>query len=290
MSLQKKISSKDFVVLAEMHTPKGVNIARLVNDARRIKGRVDAIIVPDMDNGIVRMSALAGGVLMRQEGIETIIHMYTRDRNRLALQGDAMAAHVLGIGNIVVVHSEDMDQSDHREAQTVTDIDEVELLEGLRALTSGKDMEGFELDGVPSFTTGCTIAPYENDKQLTRELELAAKKVEAGASFLITPPVFDADRFAGFMEKARGLGVPIIPTVFLIKSLAIAQYIANSEPGADISDELIRRIRKSADREQEGIKIAGEMVAAMKTMAQGVKIQTLGWEHKLPEILDVAAI
>ncbi len=290
MSLQKKISSKEFVVLAEMHTPKGVNIARLVNDARRIKGRVDAIVVPDMDNGIVRMSALAGGVLMRQEGIETIIHMYTRDRNRLALQGDAMAAHVLGIGNILVVHSEDMDQSDHREAQTVTDIDEVELLAGLRTLASGKDMEGFELDGVPSFTTGCTIAPYENDKQLAKELELAAKKIEAGASFIITPPVFDTDRFASFMEKAKGLGVPIIATVFLIKSLAIAQYIANSEPGADISDELIRRIRKSADREQEGIKIAGETVAAMKKMAQGVKIQTLGWEHKLPEILDVAAI
>ncbi len=290
MSLQKKLSSKEFVVLAEMHTPKGVNIARLVNDARRIKGRVDAIIVPDMDNGIVRMSALAGGVLMRQEGIETIIHMYTRDRNRLALQGDAMAAHVLGISNIVVVHSEDMDQSDHREAQRVTDIDEVELLEGLRTLASGKDMEGFELDGVPSFTTGCTIAPCENDKQLAKELELAAKKIEAGASFIITPPVFDTERFAAFMEKAKGLGVPIIPTVFLLKSLAIAQYIANSEPGADISDELIRRIRKSSDRELEGIKIAGETVAAMKTMAQGVKIQTLGWEHKLPEILDVAAI
>lgn len=290
MSFQKKLSSKEFAVLAEMHTPKGVNIARLVNDARRIKGRVDAIVVPDMDNGIVRMSALAGGVLMRQEGIETIIHMYTRDRNRLALQGDAMAAHVLGISNIVVVHSEEMSMSDHREAQTVTDIDEVELIEGLRGLSGGKDMEGFELDGIPSFTTGCTIAPYEDDKMLDKELESARKKVEAGASFMITPPVFDLDAFRGFYDKARGLGVPIIPTVFLIKSLAIAQYIANSEPGANISDDLIRRIRKSSDRELEGVKIAGETIASLKEVAQGVKVQTLGWEHKLPEILDVAGV
>lgn len=290
MSFQKKLSSNEFCVLAEMHTPKGVNIARLVNDARRIKGRVDAIVVPDMDNGIVRMSGLAGGVLMRQEGIETILHMYCRDRNRLALQGDAMAAHVLGINNIVVVHSEDMSQSDHREAQAVTDIDEAGLLEALRALAGGKDMGGFELDGIPSFTAGCTIAPYENDKMLDKELEAARKKVAAGATFVITPPVFDIDMFKSFMEKAKGLGVPVIPTVFLLKSLAIAQYIANSEPGANISDDLIRRIRKSPDRELEGIKIAGETIAELQGVAQGVKVQTLGWEHKLPEILDAAGI
>jgi len=288
MSFQKKLSSNQFVVLAEMHTPKGVNIARLVNDARRIKGRVDAIVVPDMDNGIVRMSALAGGVLMRQEGIETVIHMYCRDRNRLALQGDALAAHVLGINNIVVVHSEEMSQSDHREAQTVTDIDEVELVAAIRSLAGGRDMEGFELDGIPSFTCGCTIASYENDKELDRELELAGKKVEAGASFVITPPVFDIPGFEAFLEKAKRLSVPIIPTVFLLKSLAIAQYIANSEPGANISDDLIRRIRKSPDRELEGIKIAGETIGALQRMAQGVKVQTLGWEHKLPDILDAA--
>lgn len=290
MNFQKKLLANEFVVLAEMHTPKGVNITRLVNDARRIKGKVDAIVVPDMDNGIVRMSALAGGVLMRQEGVDTIVHMYCRDRNRLALQGDALAAHVLGINNIVVVHSEEMSQSDHREAKTVDDIDEISLLGGLKSLAQGKDMEGFDLDGSPEFHTGCTIAPYENEEALDKELELVQKKVEAGASFVITPPVFDVVAFSEFMKKAGKLGVPIIPTVFLLKSLAIAQYIANSEPGANISDTVIRRIRKSQDREFEGIKIAGETIAALRDISQGVMIQTLGWEHKLPEILDVAGI
>jgi len=290
MSFQKKLASNEFAVLAEMHTPKGVNIARLVNDARHIKGRVDAIVIPDMDNGIMRMSGLAGGVLMRQEGIETMIHMYCRDRNRLALQADALAAHVLGISNIVVTHSEEMSQSDHHDAQTVNDIDESELLAALKSLSQGKDMEGFELDGIPSFTAGCTIAPYENEKMLDAEIQAAEKKVAAGASFVITPPVFDLASFDNFMEKAKGLGIPVIPTVFLLKSLAIAQYIANSEPGADISDDLIGRIRKSSDRELEGIKIAGETIAVLKEKAQGVKVQTLGWEHKLPEIFDVAGL
>jgi methylenetetrahydrofolate reductase (NADPH) len=290
MSFQKRLQAGEFVVLAEMHTPKGVNISRLITDARRMKGRVDAIVVPDMDNGIMRMSALAGGVLMQQQGVEALIHVYCRDRNRMALQGDILAAHVLGIQNLVVVHGSDMSQSDHIDAKPVDDLTELELIEAIQGLNNGKDMGGFELDGIPSLTTGCAIAPYEDDDALTAELEAAAKKIAAGCSFVITPPVFDIDRFAAFMAKAKGLGVPIIPTVFLIKSLAIAQYIANSEPGAHIPDDLIRRIRKSSNRENEGIRIAGETVAAVKSMAQGVMIQTLGWEHRLPSILDIAGL
>jgi 5,10-methylenetetrahydrofolate reductase len=183
-----------------------------------------------------------------------------------------------------------MSQSDHREAQPVYDIDEVELIEAIDGLANGKDMGGFELDGTPSFTIGCTIAPYGDDASLEEELELARRKIEAGAGYVLTPPVFDLRTFRQFMDKAGGLGVPVIPTVFLIKSLAIAQYIANSEPGANISENLIRRIRKSSDRELEGIKIAGETVAGIRDLAQGVMLQTLGWEHKLPDILDAAGM
>jgi len=290
MSFQKRLSANEFVVLAEMHTPKGVNISRLIIDARRIKGRVDAIVVPDMENGIMRMSALAGGVLLQQQGIEAIIHVYVRDRNRMALQGDILAAHVLGIQNLVVAHSLAMNQSDHRDSKPVYDLTEVNLLRAIRSLQDGKDMGGFDLDGSPSFFVGCTIAPFADDKALEDELAAARQKIEAGARFVITPPVFDLDRFADFLKKVKPLGVPVVPTVFLLKSVAIARYIANSEPGAYISEELIRRIRKSPDRENEGLRIAGETVAALKQMAQGVLIQTLGWEHRLPVILDAAGM
>lgn len=285
MSFRKRLSAGEFVVLAEMHTPKGVNISKMVMDSRRIKGRVDAVIIPDMDNGVMKMSALAGGVLMHQQGIEAIMHVYVRDRNSMALQGDLLAAHVLGIQNLIVVNSEEMAVGDHRDAQPVHEMDEEGLLALIHTMQSGKDLAGFELDGRPDFTTGCTIASFKDE-----ELALAEKKVAAGAQFMVTPPVFDLDVFGSFMEKAQKLNVPVIPTVFLIKSVAIARYIATSEPEANLSEDTIKRIRKASDREMEGIKIAGETVAALRGVAQGVRIQTLGWEHRLASILDVAGL
>ena len=290
MSFQTRLAAKDFIVLAEMHTPKGINISRLVNDASRLKGRVDAVVIPDMDNGIMRMSALAGGVLLQQQGIETIMHMYCRDRNRMALQGDALAAHVLGIQNIIVAHSTDMSESDHSDAKPVNDLDETGLIEALGTLQKGKDISGFDLDGSPDFSIGCTLAPFANDEELAASLAAAKKQIAAGATYVVTPPIYSEEGCSELLEKTKDLGVPVIATVFLIKSLAIAQYIANSEPGAKISDDLIRRIRKSSNREQEGIKIAGETILALKENAGGVLIQTLGWEHKLPDILEAAKL
>jgi 5,10-methylenetetrahydrofolate reductase len=290
MSFQKQLTSGKFVVLAEMNTPKGVNISELVTNARRIKGRVDAVIVPDMDNGIMRMSALAGGVLMQQQGVESIIHVYCRDRNRMVLQGDILAAHVLGIQNLVVAHSEEMAKGDHRDAKPVNDLDEIELLGAIQSLQKGVDMAGFDLNGSPSFTVGCTIAPFGDDEAFKQELTLASRKIKAGAQYIITPPVFDIDRFASNLGQLKGLGVPIISTVFLIKSVGIARYIANYEPGAHISEDLIKRIRKAPDTEMECLKIAGETVAGLRELSQGVQIVTIGWEYRLPEILDYAGI
>jgi 5,10-methylenetetrahydrofolate reductase len=197
---------------------------------------------------------------------------------------------VLGLQNLIVVHSVDINQSDHRNAQAVDDLDELGLLQAIQSLQEGRDLGGFDLDGSPQFFTGCTVALYEDAQALEAELETARKKVAAGARFIITPPVFDLDPFREFLPQAQGLGVPVIPTVFLLKSVAVARYIANSETGAHITEDLIRRIRKSADRENEGVRIAGETIAALKELAQGVLIQTLGWEHRLPAILDGAGL
>lgn len=290
MSFEKRLQSGEFVVLAEMNTPKGVDISRFMTDARRIKGRVDAAVIPDMDNGVMRMSALAGGVLAQQQGLETIIHVYGRDRNRMALQGDLLAAHVLGIQNLIVVPGEEMANGDHRDAAVVDDLDEMGLLGAIATLQDGKDLAGFALDGSPQFVTGCSMAPAADDKAIAAEIETAKKKVAAGARFIVTPPVFDVDRFAEFARQAEPLKVPIIATIFLIKSVAVARYISINEPGAHLSEEMIQRIRKSSDREMEGVKIAGETIAKLKQMAQGVLIQTMGWEHRLSAILDAAGM
>jgi len=288
MSFQKRLSSGEFVILAQMNTPKGVNISEMVNNARRIKERVHAVVIPDMDNGVMRMSALAGGVLMRQQGLEPIIHVYGRDRNRMALQGDILAAHVLGIQNLVVVRGESMASGDHVDAKPVDDLDEMGILRSVGTLQKGTDLAGLELNGSPSFTVGCVLGPFVDDKTLDHELDLARQKVEAGARFVLTPAVFDLDRFASFMNKAKGLGVPVIPTIFLLKTVGIARYMATYEPGAFIPESLIKRMRQSKDRDMEGFVIAGETVKHLKGLAQGVQIVTLGWENRIPTILDYA--
>jgi len=169
-------------------------------------------------------------------------------------------------------------------------LDELGVLDAIRRLQEGKDLAGFELDGSPEFFSGCSLSHCADDALLEVEIERVRKKVEAGARFLVIPPLFDIDRSAELIRKVSALNVPVIPTVFLIKSVAVARYIAINEPGAHLSEDLIRRIRKAADREMEGIKVAGEAVAGLKKTAQGVLIQTLGWEHRLPAILDVAGL
>jgi methylenetetrahydrofolate reductase (NADPH) len=290
MSLQKRLSRGEYVLLAEMDTPKGVDISTLAMNARRIKGRIDAVVIPDMGDGMMRMSALGGGVIMKQQGLEPIIQVYCRDRNRMALQGDLLSAHVLGIQDLVVVRGVDMAYGDHREAKPVDDLDEISLLGAIQSLQKGIDVAGFDLNGVPDFYVGCTTGPYTDANALAAELDLAQRKVDAGAQFIITPPVFDVKIFTSFMEQAKGLGVPIIATVFLLKSVGIARYMATNDPGTHISEQMIKRIRQSPDREMEGIRIAGETIADLKGVAQGVQIVTLGWEHQLPAILDHAGL
>ncbi|HEX9911317.1 MAG TPA: methylenetetrahydrofolate reductase [Desulfatiglandales bacterium] len=290
MSFQKRLSSGEFVILAQMNTPKGVNISEMVNNARRIKERVHGVIIPDMDNGVMRMSALAGGALMRQQGLEPIMHVYGRDKNRMALQGDILAAYVLGIQNLVVVRGENMSAGDHVQAKTVEDLDELSLLQAIRSLKKGSDTAGFELDGNPDFTVGCTLGSFVDDQTLDQEIEKAQKKIEAGAQFVLSPSVFDMDRFVSFLKKVKGLGVPIIPTVFLLKTVGIARYMATYEPGAFIPEHLIKRMRQSKNREMEGFVIAGETIKQLKSLVQGVQIVTLGWEHRLTTILDYAEL
>ena len=290
MSFQKRLSSGEFVVLAEMNTPKGVDISELVTNARHIKGRVDAVVVPDMDNGITKLSALAGGVLMQQQGVEAVIHVYGRDRNRMALQGDILGAHVLGIQNLIVVRGEDMSDCDHRDAKPVEDLDELGLLSAIQSLEEGVDLAGSDLNGSPKFKTGCTMVPFSDDESFLKEMDSTAKKIDAGARFVVTPPVYNLDHSAKFLDRMNELKVPVIATVFLLKSVGVARYIARNEPGANISDDMIRRIRKSPDRETEGLKIAGETVAGLKPLVQGVKIAALGWENRIPIILEFAGM
>jgi len=290
MSFQKRLLAGDFVVLAEFDPPKGVDASDLVSNLIKIKGRVDGVIVPEMAQAVMRMSAMGGAALMEQHGMETIMQICSRDRNRLALQGDVLAAYFLGIKNLLVVPGEEIMYGDHIDAKEFADIDELTLLRAIKGLQNGVDMAGMELKGSPKFVTGCSIKPAKNEIALEAELELAQKKVKEGAQFMITPPVFNINAFTYFMEKAKGLGIPVIATVFLLKSVGVARYISTNVPGPPIPEEMISRLRKAPDRINECINIAGELIISLKELCQGVQLVTMGWENRLPAILDAAKI
>lgn len=290
MSFQAKLTSGEFAVLAEMDTPKGVDISDLVTNVRYLKSRVDAVVIPDLDNGVMHLGALAGGAVMRQQGMEPLIHVCGRDKNRMALQGDLLAAHVLGIHNLMVVTAEEMINGDHPDAKTVNDLDELGILGMIQSLTSGTDLAGFELRGKPQFTPGIAVPPIVDDTQLDQAVSDARQKVAAGACYIVLQPVFDLTFYTQIIHAFTSLNVPVIPSVFLLKNVGMARYISINDPGSRLSEDLIRRIRKAKNRDTECIAIAGEMIRGLKGISQGMKISALGWEDRLPAILDSAGL
>jgi len=290
MSFQKRLLAGDFVVLAEFDPPKGVDVSDLFSNIIHVKGRVDGVVVPEMAQAVMRMSALGGAALMEQHGMETIMQICSRDRNRLALQGDILAAYMLGVKNLLVVPGDEIKYGDHIDAAPISDIDELTLLGAIKGLEKGVDMAGMELKGAPKFFTGCSIKGAKNEMAVEAELELAQKKVKEGAQFVITPPVFNLPAFSYFMGKAKILGVPVIATVFLLKSVGVARYISANVPGPPIPEEMIARIRKAPDRIAECLAIAGELIIALRDLCQGVLVVTMGWENRLPAILDAANV
>jgi 5,10-methylenetetrahydrofolate reductase len=289
MRLQEKLEAKEFVVLAEMEPPKGADISPIVAHAMTVKNSVDAFVVPEMSNAVMRMSSLGGAMVLANKGLETVIQACCRDRNRLALQGDLLAAQALGIDNVMAVAGEDISFGDHHKARAVNDIDLLELLGAIQTLVSGKDMAGIELKGSPKFFVGSTV----NAGTSALELELAEmdKKMAAGARFFITTPIFDLEVLEKFQKRLEGRKVFIIPTVLLLKSVGMARYMQRHLDQVQIPEDLITRIQKAPERVRECVQIAGELVAGLRFRgAHGVHIATIGWEDKLPAILAAAGI
>lgn len=287
MQLKRKFGAGEFAILAEMEPPKGVNTSQMVANAKRVKDHVDAFVVPEMSNAVMRMSSLGAAMILQNQGLETVAQVCCRDRNRIALQADLLAAYGCGIGNIMAVTGKDPSYGDHHKARPVYDIDIFELLHAVQGLQTGHDMAGIELAGSPEFLVGSTVNAGARDKSTELELAELKKKIEAGAKFFITPPLFDIAAITPFLKRVDTRQTIIIPTVLLLKSLGMARYIARNMPDVYIPPELIERIRKTPDKVRECVRIAGELVTALKREGfDGVLLATLGWEHKLPEILE----
>jgi 5,10-methylenetetrahydrofolate reductase len=287
MQLKRKFEKGEFAILAEIEPPKGVEISTMVTNATRVKGDVDAFVVPEMSNAVMRMSALGGAMILQGKGMETVVQFNCRDRNRIALQADLLATYACGITNVMAVKGEDPSFGDHHQARPVYDIDLIDLLQVVSDLQKGKDMAGIELSGSPEFLVGSTVDAGAKGKSPELVVEEMNKKIEVGTQFFVTPPIFDLSAFQPFIKRVDLKQAKIIPTVLLLKSLGMARYMARNVDHIYIPDDLIKRIQKSPEKVRECVLIAAEMVTALKAEGfSGVLLSTIGWEHKLPEILD----
>jgi methylenetetrahydrofolate reductase (NADPH) len=287
MHLKRKFDTGEFAILAEMEPPKGVDVSSMVAGAAKVKHKVDAFIVPEMSSAVMRMSALGGAMVLQKNGINTVMQVCCRDRNRLALQADLLSAYACGVFNIMAVAGEDPSFGDHHQAKSVYDIDLTGLLKVIQNLENGRDMAGIDLSGKPSFLVGSTVNAGLEGADLEKEMEDINQKIDAGVRFLITSPVFDLQAIEPFLKKAAKTQARIIPTVLLLKSMGMARYIQQNMKHIKLPQELLTRLQKSSDKPGECVRIAGEMVLKIKEEGfNGVNISPIGWEHKLSDVLE----
>ncbi len=273
VTLREKLAAGRFVITAEIDPPRGLNARRALQGAARLRlAGIDALNVADSPMARVRMSAFALAVLLRQQlGLETIVHLTTRDRNVMALQSDLIGAHVLGQRNILCLKGDAPTGSGYARAIGVWDVTPVGLMRILKGLNEGIDWAGNAMAQPTSFFVGAAANP--NATSLEAEMKLLRRKVQAGADFIMTQTMYDIEALERFLEKASRMriSVPIIMGVLPLHSERHADFIHNELPGVVVPEAVRQRMRDAGENGlAEGAAIAREIVAAARGGVQGV--------------------
>ncbi len=288
MQFKKEFETGKFACLVQIEPPKGTDVSSMISDALSVKGEVNAFIIPEMGNAVMRMSSLGAALVLREHGLDTIIQVNCRDRNRLALQGDILAASALGINALMVETGDDPSLGDHHETKAVNDLFLDELLKGIIRLEHGKDMAGIELAGSPEFVKGTSLNTCLRGADREKELDRMKKLIDLDVKFFVTQPLFEFDMTHAFVKIAENNNVRVIPSVLLLKSLGMARYMARNMDSLNLPDNLVEQIQKAGDKVRECANIAKEMIKEVKANNfGGVNVSCMGWEHKLPELLGV---
>ena len=289
-ALQCALASGEATITAEVMPPRGGNPAQTLAMAETLRGRVHAINVTDGSRAVMRMSSVAVCRLLLDAGLEPVLQMACRDRNRIGLQADLLGAHALGIRNLLCLTGDPVRAGDQPTARPVNEMESVRLLRQVAAFNRGDDpVKGALPDGPTALFAGAAADPHcPSQSGLLRRLE---RKREAGARFLQTQMVMDGavlDRFC--TQVAAPLELPVLAGVFLLKSAKNAQFINRMVPGACIPQALIARLEAAEDPAAEGIAIAAEQVKRYLGVAQGVHLMAVRAEERIPTILDQAGI
>jgi len=291
MSLQPLFDAGKFVVTAEVGPLKGTDTTEIGEVAELLRGKVDAANVTDQQSSVMRLGSLAVCHLVKEKGLEPVFQMTCRDRNRLALQSDLLSACILGIENVLAITGDLPALGDHPQAKPVYDLDSVQLLWVINKLNEGYDMIGSELKGKPNFFPGAVVNPgAAPGAAFELQIIKMEKKIAAGARFFQTQAVYDIDAFAKFMKRVEGFNIPVLAGVIPLKSVGMARFMNRNVAGVFVPEELIDEMAKAEDKTRTGIEIAGNIIKELKDMCQGVHIMAIGWEKKVPEVLDAAGL
>ena len=301
--LQEKLANGQFAITAEMAPPKGCDFTEQLEVAQLLKGKVDAVNVTDMQSACLKASSLGLCIKLQQAGIDAIVQMTGRDRNRMAIMGDVLSASAFGINTVLALTGDHPTVGDCKQAQPVYDLDSVGILKMLTEMEqTGCDCGGNALSSTPKLFKGAVVTPVYDPLPL--QISKLKKKVAAGAQFIQTQGIFDMDSLKSFMQQVRaaGITVPIMAGIIPLKTAGMAKFMNANVPGIQVPDWMIERLEAAAAEGKEkgvkglpmqaGMDMAAEFIAQIKAenVCEGVHIMAIGAEHNVPEILKRAGI
>jgi len=295
--LEKILAAGHLAVTSECGPPRGSNIEHIVNKANLIKDHVDAINITDNQTSVTRLCSLAACIRLKLMGLEPVLQMVTRDRNRIALQSDILGAAAFDIFNMLCLSGDHQSFGDCAQGQNVHDLDSMQLLQTVRHMRDeGKFLGGGDIDRPPRMFVGAAANPFADPFEI--RVPRLAKKIAAGAEFIQTQCIYNLDKFELWMKMVRDRGlhekVHILAGLTPLKSAGMAKYMKNRVPGMDVPDDVVKRMAGTPKEKQpeEGIKICIESIQRLKEVdgVRGFHIMAIEWEEKVPEIVENAGL
>ena len=292
MKITELFQRGEFVVSAEVGPPKGFHIEGLIREAKEHLSGVTAVNVTDNQSSVMRLGSLATCKALLDEGMTPIYQLTCRDRNRIALQSDLLSAAMFGIENILCLTGDHTTLGDHPGAKPVFDLDSVSLLHAVCRLEAGEDLAGNALTGEPpKFAKGAVVSPCSDS--VDAQLMKMERKVKAGCEYFQTQAVFEPEKFIAFMERAKQFGKPVQLGVIIPKGAAMCRFMNNNVAGVHVPDDMIAELAADKDRAKAGVtgvEIAARVIRECRPYCQGVHIMALGWESKIPALLEQAGL
>jgi methylenetetrahydrofolate reductase (NADPH) len=300
-NLQRILEAGHFAVTAEVGPPRGPDPEAVIKKAEIVKGIADAYNITDNQTAVVRMSSIAASKLLHDQGLEPVMQMVCRDRNRIAMQSDLLGAHALGLRNCLCLSGDHQSAGaggklkGHPGAKNVYDVDSIQLLSILKGLRDHAVQDSGDTINPPSdFFIGAAWTPLGPPEKF-RSVRLA-KKIEAGADFIQTQAVYDIPRFTEAVKRVHEMGLTekvfLLPGIIVPRSAGMLKYMHANVPGVEVPEELIQRLSSASDPKAEGLKVSVELIQAVKEIpgVKGVHVQAIEAEHVLPEVIEKAGL